>query len=514
MRTRSPRRLLPLWFALGGLVFSGWLTLFFHDDQRPTSPQERADRLAAANYAALSFHASSPPSPAHWAQMQVWQNPATGDRQGLARESAALLLAATGGRDRVAGVLAFSLAAGCLGLLLRSSEGSGPKIVAALALLGVAHGRAWQMSDPFPYLVLASAALSLCGWLRLRGSPSTAAACQLGCGSALLLLCNAPLFVIFLAAVVIDAILLRREGTVPIRAALKPLKIGGLALVLAVAFLLLRNHATTGSFVRSPQADYIARNVSAPVWFWQSVGSPQPNLDPVLERYDELVAIPAARWANPVFTNWSKRLAEGAAYAGGILLVLASLAAALALPAKEARPAWLTAAGLAIFALVYYPFSSSYWTLATGLLVALAGLAFSRLAPAEKRGPTRRVLIFLVVLQISLLPEAPQARLSDAEYGFAKRMKEVSDKISEKPGQHLVFASLDSGADPRLEPSDLGRDWQNTRILYARDLDATRNAELVAAMPNRTAWRIVIFRDRIGLMPWKPAAPKDSSPAK
>ena len=67
---------LPPWlraliFALGGLALATWLSVFFHDAKRPSFPQERANLLAASNYAAFSLFASLPPSAPHWEQLLV-----------------------------------------------------------------------------------------------------------------------------------------------------------------------------------------------------------------------------------------------------------------------------------------------------------------------------------------------------------------------------------------------------------------------------------------------------------
>ncbi len=70
---------------------------------------------------------------------------------------------------------------------------------------------------------------------------------------------------------------------------------------------------------------------------------------------------------------------------------------------------------------------------------------------------------------------------------------------------------FDPSADARIEPADLPRDWRERSILYARELSAEKNAALVAAMPERTAWRIIVFQDRIGLQRWSAATEPDAA---
>lgn len=499
--------MLPAWFALGGLFFATWLAVFFHDSARPNLPQERADRLAAQNYLAAALSAPTPPSPAHWAQLLVWQDPGTGARHPAAREAAALVLAATGGRPRVSGVVAFGLAAAALGWLLcalpRPVAGTAT-LLGAGTLLAVAHGRAWQMSDPAPYLILAASALSLGAWWRHRSAPSPRVAWILGFGVAAMFLCAPALGWLLLGLFGIDlARLLAASSPAARRPLFLPLSRAILVLGLLFLALTLRNHATTGDLLYSPERAYNRDCVTAPHWFWEMIRLPPVQLDPVIERYDELVAIPAARWESPVYRAWLNRLTEGIHYAAGIGVALGAFAVAMALPSRDTRPAWLICIGMAGVALVRYPLSSSWWAFASPALLALVALGLARLHAFAPALP-RRLLMAGAFLQVAFLGSAPMARPTEVEYQFAKQLEDVAKKLNEKPGRHLVFVQIDDSADPRLEPADLPRDWTREPILYARDLKPEQNAELVAALPTYTPWTIVVLRDRIGLKPWTP----------
>jgi hypothetical protein len=245
--------------------------------------------------------------------------------------------------------------------------------------------------------------------------------------------------------------------------------------------------------------------VTAPDWFWQSLPAPQPNLDPVFERYDELVAVPTAHWANPVYRSWFTRLYEGTFYAGGLLLAVAALASALTLPGRETRPAALLCLGLVATSLLRYPFSSSWWPLLTPAILTLACAGLSRVDEATGAKWSAKLFAAIALLQLLMLPIAPEAKPAAAEYGFAARLKEVVEKLQEKPGSHLVFTRFDDDADGRVEPADLRRSWTGKPILFARDLGLDKNSALAAALPDRKPWRIIVFKDRIGLQPWTPA---------
>jgi hypothetical protein len=496
-----------LWFALGGLALAVWLGVFAKDAKRPILPQERADRLAAANYLAGSLHADSPPSPAHWAQLLVWQDPATGLRYPLSRDASALLLAATGGRPAVAGALAFAAAAGTLGWLfsLLPRLGAGRMAaISSLVMLGVARGRDWQITDPFPFLVMAASTFAFAAWLSQRATPTKRGGWLLGCGLAGLLLCDTALALLFLAIIFADHFIARNRALAA--AGLRQLAI---VLALLVAAYGARNHIVTGNLLMTPTAAYREYNTTASRWFWETTQTPQANLDRVFERYDELVAIPAAHWSPPVYRKWLNRIHEGSAYAGGLVLAIAALIAALVLPARETRPAWLLVIGLCVLALLRYALSSTWWPMLTPAIVVLVVAGLHKLTRILPQGHADRLLVVLCVLQLAMLPYAAHARPSTAEYDYLRRIQEITAKIKEKPGKHLVFTTLDSETDGRIEPADLPHFWPEESILIARDLGTAKNAKLLAAMPDRTPWRVLIMPSRAGLQSYS----QDSTPS-
>jgi len=504
--TSSPFRFgVTCCFALGGLIFAAWLALFFHDGNRPVPPQERADRLAADNYRDWSLSAPVPPSPAHWAQRQVWQDPATGARHPVAREDAALTIAIAGGNPRLAGALACGFATAALGWLALGIA-SLPRSLAvgltAAIVLSVTHGLAWQMTDPAPFLFLGASSLAVGAWLRYRAQPRKRIAWLAGIGLAGMSVQGAAPALLLSAMMAIDLLALKRGDPRPIPAHPRPgLWCAAIAPVLLTALLGLKNLGSTGSLLESPAQAYTTSATTAPRWFWEQTRVPQDSLDPVLERYDELVAIPQTRWETPVYQTWLKRMIDGAFLSGGLALAILGLGAALAIPAKDARPAWLIVAGVSILALLRHDVPRSWWTLLSPAWLILNALGAVRLAAAPALA--RRTLVLAGLFHAALLAMAPQATDTDAEYVFSKRIKDVTKKLLEQPGPHLVFVSLDNACDGRLEPGDLPRDWSKSPVLFARDLGPEKNAALVASMPDYKPSLIKVLPGGIGLKPWK-----------
>lgn len=315
---------------------------------------------------------------------------------------------------------------------------------------------------------------------------------------------------ILLAAISADFLVRRRAGGA-FHGSVEFASLGRATLVVATVLMLLglRNHQITGSFLQSPAQAYAEAATTAPDWFWQKTRPPQEQLDPVLERYDELVAIPMARWETPVYRVWMERLIAGANQAGGIALAFFALVSVLILPAGETRPAWLVASGSCVLALLRHDVPPTWWAMLTPALVTLTAFGAARLASSPAL--TRRVVAAGAILHLVVLGTAPQARSADAEYLFDKRITEVTKKLKEQPGLHLVFVGIGNASDGRIEPANLPRDWSNDTVLFARDLGDEKNAELVAAMPGYKPSEIKVLPGGIGLKPWKSSAASSSS---
>ncbi len=509
MRPPDSARLLPCLLFLAGMGFAFWVSSFFSDAKRPGTTTDRADLLAAEALLAGRLTADTPPSPAHWHQLGVLLHPETGQRHPLSRPASAITLAISGGNRVLAGMLAFGAAAAALGWLLHNRVGlsSGrSSVLVALSSIALIHGRDWQITDPFPFLVTAAGALFLGCWWRHRSAPATrGSALAFGAAWAGLTLCHPALALGGAICAGLDHFLQHRQvENAPHKS---PPRVR-LALIALPCLILLgygvRNHLVTGTAWLTPTQSYTERHTSAPVWFWQFVRLPQAKLDPVMERYDELVAIPQSRFASPVYKVWGTRLIEGGQRSAGAALALGAVLAAFALPWRLARPGVFMLLWVAGLALLNYPFPSPWWGLLTAPLLALLALALLRL---DQTGGGRAALVGLAVGQLALLPTGSRAKPTAAEYSFESQRAEVETKIAETPGDHLVFVRLGDTLDGRIEPARLPFDWRNERVLYARDLSSEQNQALVEALPNRTPWRIVVLPERIGLQPWEPDQP-------
>lgn len=505
-------------FTLGlgfvGLVVSIWLAVFFNDAKRPITPGEQAELLAAENYRHFSVSAPLPPSSRHWEQSFVLIE--NGRRIPLARESTAILLAITGGHRAAAGVVAFGFMTAMLGWLATRGGHAprGASLCIFLISLALAHAWAWQLVDPSPFLVAGFGALFLGAWLEHRtgaGRPWL-----LGASLAGLALSAIPLLVIAALAAALDALRKPHGRAATTSGSVAPSSfrrfLPALILPLFVLGLLgMKNLATTGHFSVTPTAAYHEKNSIAPTWFWQPIGTPPADVDPIIERYDQQVALPAARWPTPVYQAWTARIVNGLRHGGGAAMALAAVAAALAFcPTHRLRPVLILGSMVLLLSLFRYSFEPEWWCLLAPiwLWTLLEGIRFWSSASS------RRMVVTGVVIglgQIVALAWTPQIKPSNAEYGFKTRNKEILDHLATKPGSHLVFTSYDVTTDARLDASGTPRNWTRAPVLFTRDLDPAQNAALAAAMPERTAWRAIVYPNRIGLAAWKAQPAGDST---
>lgn len=509
-----PRLRLITTFALFvlGLLIGVWLNAFFHDDSWPPSVQERADILVAENYLAGELTAPLPPSPHHWAQRLTELTPSETRRYGVARESAALWLAVFGGSPALAGIFAFAVAMTCVcrfGINLYPDKQVSATILGLLVMLAIANSQAWQLHDPYPWLVLIGACLFCEAWIRHAFRGEEMGSWRLAIGFSILVLSSTALAAgAAIAWIVVRIIrgermsskhaqasgplLATQRGRIPVL----------ICALLLVAFFAMRNSAATGSVWRSPESDYNGRNVTAPVWFWQTVAKPTPGIDFVLERYDELIAIPETRLPVPAYASWLETIWNGLQTSGGVALALAALFTIIASGESRALPMLAVFITLSGLALARYNMPSTWWLLITPLLVERALFGLSVFKNSQPAVVGRLHMAFVVAFLLSIL-FAPQVQIYGPDAAYRENRKEIVKRILETPGQHLVFVSIDPSVDAGMEPADLPRNWSQSQILFARNLKPEQNTELVAALPNHIPWNMIVFRDRIGIRLWK-----------
>ena len=510
MRVPSARSVFSLGLGFLGLAVSIWLAVFFDDAKRPVTPREQAELLAAENYRHFSFSAPLPPSPRHWEQLFVLID--DGRRVPLANDATALLLALTGGHRAGAGVLAFGFMSAMFGWLT-TRGGNAPRGTLFCVLLtgmAIAQAWAWQLVDPAPFIVAGFGALFVGAWLGRRSGLDRS--WPLGAGMAGLALSAMPLAIIAALAVLIDVVLssqaahARPPGAMTISRPKRLWPVLVLPLVV-LAFFGMKNVATTGKLFVTPTAAYQEKNSIAPVWLWEPIGVPPPNVDPVIERHDQLVSLPASRWPTPVYQAWTARIIRGVRSGAGVAVAIAAVAGAITLcPARKLRPILVLGSLLLCLSLLRYSFQPEWWCLLGPIFLWTLIESIRNWRDASRRRRTVAAVV-LGLGQVVSLAWSPQNKPTAAEYGFKLRTKEILDHLAKKPGKHLVFASYDTTADARLDASCAPRDWARASVLFTRDLDHAQNAALAAAMPDRTVWRAIVYSNRVGLLDWTPSAP-------
>jgi hypothetical protein len=143
------------------------------------------------------------------------------------------------------------------------------------------------------------------------------------------------------------------------------------------------------------------------------------------------------------------------------------------------------------------------------LVIAVAALTFARQARgspmARTWGPP--VIVLLAAMYVSMPAlwalarnlfgqprEASETSLETrALAGLTKT--DVVLQLEAEPGSHLVFVSYDDdGPAGDGEWVYNAADLRTARIVFAHDLGAAKNAELIAAHPDRHTWRVSVTR--------------------
>jgi hypothetical protein len=65
------------------------------------------------------------------------------------------------------------------------------------------------------------------------------------------------------------------------------------------------------------------------------------------------------------------------------------------------------------------------------------------------------------------------------------------------PGSHLVIVTYDLKSYDTFEWVYNEPDIDGARIVFARDMGADKNEELMRYYPNRRVWRVVVEKDRV-----------------
>ncbi|MCC6741628.1 MAG: hypothetical protein IT452_21500 [Planctomycetia bacterium] len=269
-------------------------------------------------------------------------------------------------------------------------------------------------------------------------------------------------------------------------------------LAATLAWIGIYNAAVTGSATRLPYFAHQERYARISQFLW---GTPPPRPE---YRHEAMRAFYEDD-EKPVFDRQRRPLrfvAEGAWKLLKVndtpLGVLAWLALGCApwlvrrrrhrVPLAAFGLVWLTMAGLTI-ALSHYTAPAT----ACGFLAIVLGLRHAsvlRLRRFRLRGAAAAVLAVAALLVVY----HAKGRGESAD-PFGRVKAHYTERLQETAGDHVVFVRYGPRHITHNEWVYNGADIDRQRVVWARDMGATRNRDLLGYYPGRTAWLMSIDRD-------------------
>jgi hypothetical protein len=88
----------------------------------------------------------------------------------------------------------------------------------------------------------------------------------------------------------------------------------------------------------------------------------------------------------------------------------------------------------------------------------------------------------------------------------------IQNHLLHQPGKHLVIVRYEPDHNIHDEWVYNGADIDGAKVLWARELDETQNAKLLAYFKDRTVWLVEPDNDNTELAPYSPPEPNESAP--
>ena len=345
----------------------------------------------------------------------------------------------------------------------------------------------------------AGGALLIGAWPRLERKPTAGFALVFALGA--IVLANTRMYegaVLTLAVTVQLVWSAIRRPIAPARVYLKNAVLpGGIALLLAAAWMMFCFWRVTGSPTLMPYVLNARTYLYRPLFIWQDNRALPPNYrhEPMRRLYvDEFRVEPwTLKWMNEQITPTVKHY--------GTLVLLLPLAALPWLIRKRRVQKLHASTYIVIGAVLVSTFVRPHYL--APALAGLIGLAIQALRYLHAWRPMRRragrfavrgVLAFWLVMEW----KTGFAKLILGKFSpeWAVARAEIQHRLEQLPGpKHLILVRYDQLHSPHREWVFNGADLFDSRVLWAREMDAERNRILIEHFRDRTIWLLEPDRD-------------------
>ncbi len=359
----------------------------------------------------------------------------------------------------------------------------------------------WAQSYWGGALTATGAAMVWGGARRAWCSPRAGALCAIGTGTAILLL-SRP-FDGLLACLVPGALLAAnytrkyKQGKLTVRPALMSALLA--PVLLAGAFQLACNKASTGSPWRMAYSEYRQQYDRNPIFIWEKPEVPPDYNHSRMEAFDILVQENASRHAFPFGADlWARLTSLNNFYLGGAgILMIAYLCIA---PSRWHL--WASAGILASMASIVLVYAFNYHYLAAGV-APLAIITVGALRWIYVRFNTRFNLLALagiILLAVLALGRGESADMRKTVLELKAHREALVGKLQAERGEHLVLVRYERGVDPHVEYVFNGANIDRQKTIWARWTSDAGKRGLFDYYSGRRLWMLTVRKQGAPLL--------------
>ena len=476
---------------VGGLAFGGSaMVTLLRGLPVPAIHDEFSYLLAADTFA--SGRLTTPPHPrwVHFESIHILQQPTYASKYPPGQGLALALGQVLGGHPVVGVWLSVALACAALTWMLQAWLPPPWALLGGLlALLRLGLFSYWAQSYWGGAVAALGGALLFGALPRLMRRPRVRDALLLGCGLALL--ANTRPYEGLLVSLPAGAVLLvwmvGKSGP-PARVALTRIGLPlGLVLVLTAGAMAYYNHRVTGDRLRLPYQVHQETYAMEPNFLWQRPRPEPAYRHAALADYHRKMALKYLRQRSltGLVVEKTKRISRLWRFYLGPLLTVPLLMLPWALKDRWMRLGLLTCGVLTVGLLAETWINPHYAAPITAPLYALVLQSMRHLRAWRWRGrPTGRVLVWTILALCAL--SAPQMWLRPKAWSVHRAG--ILASLEQDRERHLVLVRYSSWHHPYNEWVYNGADIDGAKVVWAREMDAVRNRELLAYFKDRRAW--------------------------
>ena len=269
--------------------------------------------------------------------------------------------------------------------------------------------------------------------------------------------------------------------------------------LLAVAFQLACNQASTGSPWRMAYSEYRHQYDRNPIFIWEKPEAPPDYNHLRMEAFDILVQENAARHVSPVGPDlWTRIISLDNFYLAGTGMVLI-----LFLGIAPNR--WSIWAGIGIMAslsssLLVYAFNYHYFAAAVAPLAILISSALRWVYVRFQNRFDLLATLGIAVFAVFSLGRGESADIRKSVLELKAHRDALVEKLHNESGEHLILVRYERGVDPHIEYVFNGAHIDKQKIVWARWTEDAGRRGLFDYFSKRRLWMLTVRKQGTPLL--------------